>query len=123
MYCPKAYVQFASYASQVSPPSTHNQDVHELDIIISGGIFGAARPSIIIEPILRIIKASGLLVLFILLLTFRLFLFFSNKICSNGCCPISADPESYVRGGSNSDKDFFLSSEGREEPKTTIERH
>ena len=44
---PKTYAHFASNASQVSPPITHNQDVHDPDIFISGGIFGAARPSII----------------------------------------------------------------------------
>ena len=32
-------------ATYVSPHITHNQGVHDLDIFISGGIFGAARPS------------------------------------------------------------------------------
>ena len=38
-----------SYASQVSPPIIHNQGLHDLDIFISAGIFGAARPSIILN--------------------------------------------------------------------------
>ena len=33
------------------PPITHNQGVQELDIFISSGIFGAARPSIILKAL------------------------------------------------------------------------
>ena len=51
IYCPQTYAHFASFASQVSPPITHNQGVHDLDIFISGGIFGAARPSIILNTL------------------------------------------------------------------------
>ena len=51
LYCPKTHVHFASYASQVSPPFTHNQRVNDLDIFISGGIFGAARLSIILNAL------------------------------------------------------------------------
>ena len=43
---PQNVSHFVSYASQGSPPITHNQDVHDLDFFIRGGIFGAARPSI-----------------------------------------------------------------------------
>ena len=38
-------------ATYVSPHITHNQGVHDLDIFISGGIFGAARPSIILNAL------------------------------------------------------------------------
>ena len=68
MYCPKTYANFdslnfvsipdpcclsyfASYASQVSPLFTHNQGVQDLDIFISGVIFGMARPSIILNAL------------------------------------------------------------------------
>ena len=33
------------------PPITHNQGVHNLDIFISGGILGAARPPIIFDAL------------------------------------------------------------------------
>ena len=49
LFCPKTYDHFASCASQVSLPITHNQGVHDLDIFISDGIFGAARPSTILN--------------------------------------------------------------------------
>ena len=42
---------FARYASHVSPPITHNQGAHDLDIFTSGGISGAARPSIILNAL------------------------------------------------------------------------
>ena len=42
---------FPSYASQVSPPITHNQRVPELDIFISGDIFWTARLSIILNTL------------------------------------------------------------------------
>ena len=44
-------VHFTSYASQVSPPITHNQGVYDLDNFISGGIFGVARPSIFLNAL------------------------------------------------------------------------
>ena len=44
------------YASQVSPPITHNQGVHGLDIFIRGGIFGAARPSTILNALSPTLK-------------------------------------------------------------------
>ena len=48
---PQFYNHFTSYASQVSPPITHNQGEHNLDIFISGGIFGVARLSIILNAL------------------------------------------------------------------------
>ena len=36
---------------QVSPTITHNQGVHDLDKFISGGIFGACRPPIILNTL------------------------------------------------------------------------
>ena len=51
LYCPKTYAHFASYASQILPPITHNQGVHDHDIFISGGIFEAARLSIILNTL------------------------------------------------------------------------
>ena len=45
----KTYDHFASYASQVLPPITHNQGVHNLDFCTTVGIFRAARPSIILN--------------------------------------------------------------------------
>ena len=37
------------FTSQVSPHITHNQGVLDLDIFISGGLFEAAWPSIILN--------------------------------------------------------------------------
>ena len=51
LYFPKIYAHFASYALQISPPITQNLGVHDFDIFISGGIFGEARPSIIINAL------------------------------------------------------------------------
>ena len=50
---PKTYAHFISYASQVSPHITHtcNKGVHNLQIFISGGIFGTARPSTILNAL------------------------------------------------------------------------
>ena len=42
LHCPKTYVHFAGYTSQVWSPVTHSQVVHDLYIFISGDIFGAA---------------------------------------------------------------------------------
>ena len=53
------YVHFANYTSQVSPPITHNQGVHDLDIFISGGIFGAARPSIIFNATPTLLNSAA----------------------------------------------------------------
>ena len=50
---------FASYASQVSL-FTHNQGVYDLDIFISGGIFGTARPSIILKALSSPLKLGYL---------------------------------------------------------------
>ena len=42
--------------SQVSPPVTHNQVVNDLHIFISGGVFGAARPCIILNALSLTLK-------------------------------------------------------------------
>ena len=48
-----AMLHFASYASKVSPPITHNQYVHDVDIFISGASNGGGgRPSIILNVLL-----------------------------------------------------------------------
>ena len=60
MFCPKTYAHFASYASQVSSPITHNQVVHDLDIFISGSIFGATRPSIILNTLSPLLNSAAL---------------------------------------------------------------
>ena len=48
---PQSYAHLASCALQVLPHITHNQDVYDHDIITRGGIFGAARPSIILNAL------------------------------------------------------------------------
>ena len=48
---PKTYAYFASYASQVSALITHNQGMHDIDIFIRGGIFGAGRPTIVLNAL------------------------------------------------------------------------
>ena len=45
--CPKTYAHFAGYISQISSPVTHDQTVHNLDVFISGTLFGAPRPFVI----------------------------------------------------------------------------
>ena len=54
------YAHFASYASQVLSPITHNQGVHDLDIFISGGIFGVARPYLILNALSLFLNSAAL---------------------------------------------------------------
>ena len=56
LHCPKTYAHFAGYTLQVSPPVTHNQIVNDLHIFISGSIFGAARPCIILNALSSSLK-------------------------------------------------------------------
>ena len=53
------YAHFARYASQVLPPITHNQGVHDLDIYISGGTFGVGRPSIILNALSPLLNSAA----------------------------------------------------------------
>ena len=56
LHCPTTYAHFAGYTSQVSPPVTNSQVVNDLHIFISGGIFGLARPCIILNALSPTLK-------------------------------------------------------------------
>ena len=49
--CPKTYAHSAGYISQVSPPITHGQTVHNLNDFICSILFGAPRPLLIFNAL------------------------------------------------------------------------
>ena len=55
----KLYAHFAGYISQVSPPVTHNQTVHNLIVFISGSLFGVPRLFIIFNALPPLPKLSS----------------------------------------------------------------